>query len=215
MVLGCRQHQMGSCEHGKYILYLYPQTFLNKNLLGCHSRSHQISPFSQELLVPPAFLGTHTDTWSLCTIPVFLLRLLQGRPAGACSQLGSLNLGLFYPLKMLWWWSLHQNADGFWRTTGWGKKIKGLMRLAQCHMSGGGYQREREREGGRERGRGFIWAARRAEKPKLSQKFLAEPPPSFTDFVSQQQWAAGLTLWVVQSLGWAVSLAGWTEGIAG
>lgn len=72
-----------------------------------------------------------------------------------------------------------------------------------------------EREGVRERRRGVIWAARRAEKPKLSQKFLAEPPPSFTDFVSQQQWAAGLTLWVVKSLGWAVSLAGWTEGIAG
>lgn len=58
----CKKHQMRSCEHGRYILHLYPQTFLNKNVLGCHPRSHQLSPSSQELLVPSAFLGTHTNT---------------------------------------------------------------------------------------------------------------------------------------------------------
>lgn len=96
-------------------LHLYPQTFLDKNLLRHHLAvlSHHFSSSRQELLVPSAFLGTSKNTWRPHGISVFSLH------AGKMGRF-MVTAGLFEPRlalspedTMMMCVSLHQKVDGF------------------------------------------------------------------------------------------------------
>lgn len=180
------------CEHGRHLTTSLSH-FWTKICQDTCCLSHQIPSSQQQMPVPSAFLGTSKNTWRLHSISVFLLHLLQGRWVSSWSQLGSLNAGLLYPLKVLWWSMCHsvKKVDGFWH-----------IHIEEVWLGRPGVRGlEGVWQGAGEGGRGLselkeIW------QMELSHKFLTEPPPSFTDLLSQQgsgqqgsPWLGALMAW--------------------